>query len=207
MLAVVAGVMVTYEPAQMHTVWPSGGAASVAWLAMTPPPPGRLSTITGCFHSVERLSPSTRPSTSPVLPAFAPVTKRTGLEGNSAAWAAPTTKASSARLFRMARILMGAAHQRAIGDEGNRGAGEHHGGHRYRAAAVAEGADPADRGARRDAEGGLGGAEQRGGSTGALAEGRHRHRGRVRGDQADAADHDEDRDEDAGEAEEAAHRA
>src|SRR5581483_2405646 len=191
----------------MHTVWPSGGAASVAWLAITPPPPGRLSTMTGCFQSAERLSPSTRPSTSPVLPAFAPVTKRTGFEGKSAACTAPTMQRSRARTFRMARILMGAADQRAVGDEGERRAGEHHRGHRHRAAAVSDCAEPAHRGARRHAESRLRGAEQRRGGAGALAEGRHRYRGGVRGDEADAADHQEDREEDAGEAEEAARGA
>src|SRR5882672_10617146 len=197
MFAVVAGVIVTYEPAQMHTVWPSGGAASVAWLAITPPPPGRLSTIVGCFQSVARLSASTRPRTSPVLPALAPVTKRTGFEGKSAAWAVVSTKARRARIFRMARILICAAHERGMRDERDRGAGEHH--HRHRQRPVV--ADPADRGARQHAERRLRRAEQRRGDAGALGEGRHRHRGGVRGDEADGADHEEDRDEDAGEAE------
>src|SRR5436190_9488145 len=187
----------------MHTVWPSGGAASVAWLAITPPPPGRLSTITGCFHSDERLSPSTRPRTSPVLPGFAPVMKRTGLDGKSPAAALPRKTDSRTGKIRMAAILMCAANERCVGDESDRGAGEHDRRHRHRAAV----ANPAHRGARRDAEGRLRGAKERGGGAGALAERRHCHRARVRGDEADAADHHEDRNEYAGETEEAARRA
>src|SRR5438477_4728681 len=197
MFAVVAGVMVTYDPAQMHTVWPSAGAASVAWLAMTPPPPGRLSTMLGCFQSVASWSASTRPRTSPVLPGLAPVMKRTGFEGKSAAWSEPT-KAQRAMnaSFSMAALSRSWSHKKKIGEERGHGAGEHHRRHRHRTAA----ADPAHRRAGQHAERRLRRAQQRGGDAGALAEGRHRHRGGIRGDEADRADHDEDREEDAGEA-------
>src|SRR5205823_1477942 len=53
----------------MNTVCPSGGAASSAWLAMTPPPPGRFSITTGCFQVAETWSPSARARISPELPA------------------------------------------------------------------------------------------------------------------------------------------
>src|SRR4051794_32303752 len=81
----------------MIRVYPSGGEATTACEAMTPPAPGRFSTTTDWPHCLETTSPRVRVRTSTPPPAGYGTRICTDLEGNPlCANAAPAVSAAAA---------------------------------------------------------------------------------------------------------------
>src|SRR3954468_1629975 len=99
--------MVIAAAAPSSRVAPSGSARATVDAASVPPPPGRLSTTTGCLTLAASVSPTVRASTSAAPPAASGVTILIGRVGHSWAGAAPG----------VARIRPAAISQRANGTD------------------------------------------------------------------------------------------
>jgi hypothetical protein len=78
------------------SVVPSGSARATVTAARVPPPPGRLSTMTGSLVAAENASPTAWPTTSPAPPAASGVTILIGRVGQSCAHTADAATSSTA---------------------------------------------------------------------------------------------------------------